>query len=139
MIDLVLVGLREALGDLFGVLQRLDLGDPPALEPLREALAGEQLHHHVGATIVGLTVLVDADRRRVPELGGDLDLAAEAGDELLVGEALAAHQLDRDVAIDLHVQRTVDDAHPALAEEARDLEAAADHSANVTAVHVDLD
>src|SRR5690606_10452772 len=98
--DAVLVGLAEALGDLLGELERLQLGHLALLEPLAQALPGEQLHHHIGPAVLALAVLEHADGGGVPELGGDLELAAEADDELAVSEALAADQLDGDAAVD---------------------------------------
>jgi hypothetical protein len=129
--DAVLVRLAEALGDLPRELQALELGDAALLEPLGQALAGQQLHDHVRAAVVGLAVLVHADRRRVAQLRGDLELAAEPDDELGVGQALAPDQLDRDLAIDLGVVGLVDDAHAALADDLLDQVAAGDRPADV--------
>ena len=127
----VLVRLAEALGDLARELEGLELGHAALLEPLGEALPGQQLHHHVRPAIFRLAVLVHADRRRVAQLRGHLELAAEAGHELGVRQALAAHQLDRHLTVDLGVVGLVDDAHAALTDDLLDPVAAADRLVDV--------
>ena len=131
MKDAVLVRLAEALGDLTRELEGLELGHAALLEPLGQALPGQQLHHHVRAAILGLAVLVHANGRRVAQLRGDLELAPEAGHELGVLQALAPHQLDRDLAIDLRVVGLVDHTHAALADDLLDPVAAPDRLADV--------
>ncbi len=73
-------------GDLLGELQRLQLGDLALLEPLAQAGAGEQLHHHVRPAVLALAVLEHADGGGWRSWAVTSSSPAEADDELAVGE-----------------------------------------------------
>ena len=66
------------------------------------------------------------DDVRVREARGDLGLAVEARDELLVRRELAVEDLHRDVAVDPLLEGAVDPAHRADADELADLDVAED-------------
>ena len=87
--DALLVGFLERLGDLPRDRERLVDGDRPALQPRREVLALDELHHQeVGPSPVlerrGLEA-VEVRDVRVVERGEQLRLALEAREPLGVG------------------------------------------------------
>jgi hypothetical protein len=107
----VLVGVSEARGDFgrdlagFRVVER-----PRRLEAVLERPTRQVLEHHV-RTAVLLAVVVEPGDVRMRQRGDGLRLALEAG---RVG--VAAQELDRDLAAELHVVREPDLGHGARAE-----------------------
>src|SRR6185436_9013324 len=95
------------------------LGDAqrPALQPLAERLALEQLHGDEQLAVLLADVVELADVRMV-DAGGRPRLALEAPARGVVA-AQGAHLLERDGAAEPLVPGCVDDAHAALAERAR--------------------
>jgi hypothetical protein len=75
----------------------------------------EQLHRVIEDSVGRVAVVVDRDRIRVLELGGDLDLALEALDGLL-SDLVARQEFHRGRAPEQRVTRAVDDPHSALAD-----------------------
>ena len=120
MDDPLLVGRLERLGDLPGDGKGLVQGKGPALQPLGEVVALDELHDE-GAHAARLLEAVDRGDVGVLELGEDLRLALEPREAFgVLGEGLG-QDLDRDLALQLRVGRAVDDTHPALAERGGDL------------------
>ena len=131
MDDSLLVRRLEGLGDLAGDGEGLVERERPALQPLGEVLALDELHDE-GAHAARLLEAVDRGDVGVLQLGEDLRLALEAGEAVGVRGERLRQDLDRDLALELRVGRPVDDAHAALAERGGDLvgaEARADHRA----------
>ena len=119
-----LVRRGQCVGRLRGDLERLGGGrEVAAREPVRERLAGDQLHHQVERLALGAGV-VDADHVRVVELRGDARLALEARRDL--GPVVPRRddrrdQLHRDFAAELRIVGAVDGAHRAAPDLAADL------------------
>ena len=120
MDDALLVGLLEGLGDLLRDGERLVDGNRPALQPLREVLALDQLHDE---EVSGRPSVASRSRSRrswamlgVIERGEELGLALEAGEALGVGGEGLGEELERDVAAELRVGGALDLAHPAGAD-----------------------
>ena len=84
-------------------------GSGPALQPLGEVLALDELHDE-GADAARLLEAVDRGDVRVLELGEELRLALEAREALGVGGERLGQDLDRDLALQLRVGRAVDDS-----------------------------
>lgn len=105
---------QDAEGDLHRVGER---NGPPG-DPLRQGLAGEQLHYQIElASIFGQ--LVDVADVGVAEAGGGARLAEEAFPQSgVVGRLPDA--LDGNRAVQAVVMRRVHDAHPALTQPADD-------------------
>ena len=109
-----LQGAEDAEGDLQGLGQ----GNGLAGDPLRQRLAGEQLHHQIElASIFG--ELVDVADVGVVDAGGGARLAEEALPQPRVVGRLA-DALDGDRAVQSVVMRCVHHAHPALTQLASD-------------------
>ena len=122
--DPLLVGFLERLGHLPRDRERLVHGDRPALQPRREVLALDELHHQDGDPRRvferrGLEA-VEVRDARVVERGEELRLAIEAGEPFGVGREGARQELERDVAAELRVPGAVDLAHAACAERGDD-------------------
>ncbi len=118
--DSLLVRRLERLGDLPRDGEGLVEGERPALQPLGEVFALDELHDE-GADAARLLEAVDRGDVGVLQLGQDLRLALETGEAVGVGGERLGQDLDRDLALQLRVGRAVDDAHPALAERGGDL------------------
>ena len=118
--DSLLVRGLERLGDLPGDGEGLVEGERPALQPLGEVFALDELHDE-GADAARLLEAVDRGDVGVLELGEDLRLALEAREAVGVRGERLGEDLDRDLALQLRVGRAVDDPHPALAERGGDL------------------
>ena len=96
-----------------------------SLEARGERLALEQLHReHRDVPRLGRVAehVVDAAHVGMRDPAREADLALEAIAPLGVGPAIGADHLERDRLAELAIERSVDDAHPALAELAADLE-----------------
>ncbi len=120
MDDSLLVRGFERLGDLPCDGEGLVEGERPALQPLGEVFALDELHDE-GAHAARLLEAVDRGDVGVLELGEDLRLALEARETVGVGGERLGEDLDRDLALQLRVGGAVDDPHPALAERGGDL------------------
>ncbi len=91
-----------------------------AVEVGAQAGALDEFHRDV-RDVLFLAVFVDADDVGVVQPPRGARLVLEAADELLDEvrvDEVHAHGLDRDRALDVRVERLVDDAHGALAEDA---------------------
>ena len=96
------------------MLHRLGGVEPAlALQHVAEILAADELHDQIGATVGERAVVVDGDDRRMLQARDDLRLAPEPAPGLRVVQEVRAHDLERDEAIEAHVARPVDGAHPA--------------------------
>ena len=119
MDDALAVRLLERLGDLLGDLERLVDGDRAAREALLEVLAFDQLEGQERLP-VGLLEPVDGGDVRVVERGEQVRLALEAREPVFVPRQLGRQHLDRDLAAEVAVGRSIDLAHAAGAERGRD-------------------
>lgn len=116
----LLVGGREAVGDLQGVIDRLSRGERSGAQPRAQRLALEQLHDGVHRRAMPPEVM-DGENVGMREGGHDLGLTLEASEGGgILGEMRREH-LNGDVAAELRVTGAVDLAHPAGAERADDL------------------
>ena len=95
-------------------------GNRPALEPLGQVLAGDELEHEERLA-VRLVEAVDRGDVRVVERGEQVRLAPEAREALFVPRELGRQHLDRDLAVELGVARAEHFAHPPGAEGGGDL------------------
>ncbi len=108
-----------------------------AREALRERLALDESHreeHHA----VDLVHRVDRDDVRVRELRGHLGLAQEARLDLRAERELGGQDLQRHLAVQAHVARTIDHGHAAASDLVLDLEERADRVFNAVAQRVAL-
>ena len=121
---------HERVGDLSHDLQRAREGEQAAPHHARQRRPLEALHDEEEPARV-LAEVVDLDRVRVAQGGGHAGLALEAGAGLLLRADLRVQQLDRDGAVELGLERLVDGAHAALAEQRADAVAAADDLAGL--------
>ena len=129
------VAVGEAVEDLARDVPRVGaVVQAHFLQPQRERLALDQLHHDAGE-LVGLDEVVDRRHARVVDAPGDLGLAPEARERApelhLVQGALGDH-LERHRALDALVEAAVHRAGGALAEQLAHL-VAADAIGNVHA------
>jgi len=104
----------ERLADLADDAE--DLAAVHGLGEGADALAAHELHHEVGAALLGVAHVVDLRDAGVVERGGGAGFALEAGARHLVPGALGREHLHRDGAAELLVPGRVDDAHAALAD-----------------------
>jgi len=118
--DALLVRFLEGLGDLLRNDDRFVNRDCSALQPLREVLAGDELHRQeMGGRAVGESRAlesVDVGDVGVIEGGQQLRLALEAGQALGILCHLGRQHLDRDLAPELVVGRAIHLAHASRAE-----------------------
>ena len=89
--------------------------DRALLQQLLDALPVAQLHDDERPSVVLPDVVDDADVR-VVERGGEVGLAVEARERGRVGRHPRRQELERHVAPELCIVRTVDDTHPAGAQ-----------------------
>ena len=89
------------------------------MDPCAEVLAFEVLEHHVRCAVVGEVEVDDLDDVLVPTRAGDLRLATESIEHLLVRRDLGLEELQRELARHAQVLRLEDGAHTPLAEHAR--------------------
>ncbi len=113
--DTLLVGLLERLGHLLRNRKGLLHGHRPALQPLGEVLAFDQLEHEEELAI-RLLEAVDGGDAGVVERREQLRLAAEASQPLGVLRHLGREHLQRHFAPELRVGGAVHLAHAARAE-----------------------
>ncbi len=92
----------------------------PARQAGGERLALDQLHRDVQIP-VDLANLVDRADVRVIQRGGGPSLAHQSSRGLLVAVGGLRQHLDRDVAIQSEIARTIDFAHPSGAQPANEL------------------
>ena len=112
---------------LDGLLEQLagQLGLEPAaaLDVLEQVDPLDKFHRQV-ISAGGLAGVVDGDDVLVAELLGGAGLAAEALAHARVGGQVGRHDLEGDLAVELHVARLVDRGHAAAGDVAEDLVAA---------------
>ncbi len=121
MDDAGLVSRLEGGGDLQRDVDRLGRRERPALQPLGEVLAGDQLHREEAQRRLGsgrglLVQAVDRGDVGVVEGGEQLGLALEAGQPLGVAGERVGEDLDGDLAVEGRVEGLPDHAHAALAD-----------------------
>ena len=121
MDDARLVGGVEGTHDLPGDLDCLLDGEGPAIDAGGEGFAIDQLEHQGGGAAVVFEA-VDRGDVRVVEGSEHPRLALDAGQPLGVPRELGRQDLDRDLATEPGVARTVDFAHAARSERREDLE-----------------
>ena len=102
-----------------------------AVEHARERLALEELHHDVGVPVGRAIDVDDLHDVRAADLRGDARLLQEALDEPRAARELRVEHLDRDARAEDRVERLVDRAHPAVAEDADEPVLAVDDAADV--------
>ncbi len=131
--DAEAVGLDEALEDLAGQVEGLGLVEVArAADEALQVLARDVFHGDVDRQPFLADVVHPADVP-VGDLAGQLDLVAEALDDLEVGGDLRLEELEGDDLADLAVVGLVDGAHTALADLLDDLEAAGEGGAPLEA------
>jgi hypothetical protein len=118
--DALLVGGGEAGRDLERVADRLVLRKRAAAQAPAQRVALEELGDGVDASVLAAEV-VDREDVRMREGRDGERLALEARQRLGVVRHLRGENLDRDVALQLGIPRSVDLAHPARAERRDDL------------------
>ena len=120
MDDALLVRRLERLGDLARDGDRLVDRHRPALQPLGEVLAEDELHdEHVGGRRVGqrdLVERVEVGDARVVERSEQLRLALEAREPVRVGRQRGGQQLQRHLAAEPRIRRAIHLAHAAGAD-----------------------
>ena len=118
MDDVLLVRRRDRIRDrdhdVEGLLRREAVGS--RTEELLEILTREELLNDEGRAVVIARDVEHVDHVGVTNRGGRARLAEEAHHVLLVARVLLVQDLDRDLATQRDVRRTVDFAHPADAE-----------------------
>ena len=116
MHDAPCVSGLERQGHLRGHSECLARLERPSCEALGEVLARDELHRDEVRAFLPPVECVD--RRDVPVVQGgeQTSLAREAREAVAVGGQRFRKHLDRDLAIQLGVQRLPDHAHPALAD-----------------------
>ena len=101
-------------------VENLGDGARPHLEPRRQRQAVDGLHGHEQLPVPGADV-EDGDDVGMADAGHGLRLARQPRAQLLVDVgALVAHELEGDAALQLRIERGVDDAHAAGAEDVKD-------------------
>ena len=93
----------------------------PVAATLDRSCALEELHHQIRAPVGQLVRVADAHDVGVVDAGGDLDLALEAGQRLLVAPHLGQQQLHRDAPLRPDVARLPHLPHAARAQLADEL------------------
>ena len=91
-----------------------------ALEPAPEVLAGEQLHHEKGQSLLGGTGIEDVHDVLALDDARRLGLALKALGRAPVASGLAGQKLQRDTLADRRIRRREDRSHAAPAEHAVD-------------------
>ena len=120
MDDALAVRVVERIADLRDEFERLGGVQAGAVQDLAEVGAIDELHDEVEMAFARLAEIVDRDDAGVLELGEGARLAAEAGDELLVGGDFGGEELDGDGAVERGLPAFIDSAHAALADEGFD-------------------
>ncbi len=92
------------------------LGRLRLLDEIAQRSPVQELHGQVDAVVRQLAEVFDRDDVAVADGGGGARLLAEASHRLLVGEDLAAQELDRDALLDVDVLGGIHLAHAALTE-----------------------
>ena len=105
----------QRVGDLSAEREHLGHRQRPLLQPVREGLPLEQLHHQIVHAILVADVVQRADVR-VVQLGDGAGLALEAGAHFRGGGQMRGQHLDRHVAAEAGVVGAVHLAHPPRAE-----------------------
>ena len=138
MDDPLLVGLAQRPTTLPDELCRLVRRQPTLpREPIEQALALEQLHHHVGHVIDDAVIKRAYDVRGL-DVRGDARLALEPRDEGAVGPREATgDEFHRDVGVQGRVAADPDAPHRAFAERPNQLDGATDSDAG-TELHRSL-
>ena len=109
------VGGRQRTSQLPGDCRHIGGWDRPEIKPVLQALV-DQSHHDVGAA--GLPpIVVDRDDVGVRKVRNDLRFGIETSNEVEVVGQFRAQRLDRHLATDARLQRSVDRAVCALANE----------------------
>ena len=120
MHDPAAVRAVEGAGDLDAVTDRLVERQLAALEPVRQALALEVLHHEVLGAVLVAHVVERADVR-MAQARDRARLALEPRADALVGGELVGQHLDGDPAVEPGVPRPVHLAHAAGTDRLLDL------------------
>ena len=110
---------REQLGG-----ELLDRRRLAVAQQRREVTPLDVLHHQPGA--LARVVVIDGDQVRVLEGGGELRLAGEAPEIVVIGAERVGQDLDRHRATQALVGRQPDDCHAPVTEPALEHVAAAD-------------
>ena len=119
MDDAVAVCVRERVGDLDGVAERVAHIQAVARDRVGKRPAGHVLHGDEARAILRIQSVDRGDVGMVEGRGG-LRLLLESAQPLWIRRHLWREDLDGDIALQLHVARLVHHSHAALAEEAVD-------------------
>ena len=114
------VGRGEPVADLDRGLERLADGQPAAQQPALQRLSLDELEDDV-RDVALVPDIVDGHDRRVLDRSGGARLVLEQPEPLGVARRLEIEELDRDVAAEAGVARTVHLGHPADTEGGEEL------------------
>ena len=120
MDDPLLVCGLERVGNLTGHGQRLVERNGPARDPLRQVLAGDELHDQ-RRDAVRVLQPVNGGNVGVIQRCEDFRFALEPGQPVSVGRERGRQNLDGDLPLQLRVGRAIDLAHSARADGGNDL------------------
>jgi hypothetical protein len=110
MDDTLVVRRGKPACELRGILDGLAHGDGTIGQPLAHRLPLEQLHRRVGSA-ADRTEVMNGEDVRMRERGDRLGLALETGKPFGVARKQVREDLDRNVAIEPRIARTIDLAH----------------------------
>lgn len=105
---------RQALGDFAGQLQRAWHGEAPAAQPVAQLFAANELHGNEGDAL-RFAHLMDHGNVRVLEGGGGLGFLDEAAPPLGVSHQIRRKNLEGNLAVEVQVDRAINDPHSAPA------------------------
>jgi hypothetical protein len=118
--DALVVGLGEAFGDFDAEIENAGHPEPLFFDDVSELLAADELHDHESDAF-RIVDLVDHGDVGMLKGSGGLRLLDEAALALGIGDEVGRQNLESDLAVQLGVHGTVDDAHAAAAQLIEDL------------------
>ena len=115
MDHVAIVGGLQGTRHLGAQLHRIEGGERPARQSLRQVLAFDEFHHQESHTLVLVESVQDGDVR-VVQRGQDLGLALEPFEALRMLLEPIRQDLYRDLTLEGRIEGTPDDTHPTFAE-----------------------
>ena len=129
--DARVMGCAECQTDLAGDVYRSAFGETlHGVDGVDEVEALEALHHKIGRTVGERTEVVDVDDVFVADVGRAFSFAPEPREHFLVSDVLASEHFDREGLVEPRVGRSVNQAHPAFAEQSFNAVAVVDERAD---------